>query len=455
MASRFARQPPATQSDFPRRGPDAKSPKAFRSIDDRPTGTFLGWWIVAVAVVGQCLSVGPLLSYTFGIFAKLLASQFGANRGSISLAVTCLNLMVAASSVGAGRLVDRFGGRRVIALSTVALSGCLLALSTVTGPLWHLFALYALAGVVGAGSTPVAYARVVSNWFDRNRGLALGVTSTGIGLGVAVMPSIAEFLIQRMGWRQAYLVLGGVVLAFGAPIVAIFLRNAPEDVGLSADGIRENRQLTTAPGPATGLGLAEALRTVVFWQLCAIFFLVSACANGTIAHLAPMLSDRGISGRNAASAISFFGAATIVGRLGNGYLVDRLPAQRVAAMLFFGAALGLPMLLVDGGRGWFFAAAALVGLAIGAESDVMPFLVSRYFGMRSMGALFGCIFAAYTLGAAVGAYLLGAGFDATGSYRAPLEFATAAMLLAAVATLALRSYENRHRYQTQETQLNS
>ena len=433
MASRFARQPPATQSDFPRRGPDAKSPKAFRSIDDRPTGTFLGWWIVAVAVVGQCLSVGPLLSYTFGIFAKLLASQFGANRGSISLAVTCLNLMVAAASVGAGRL----------------------ALSTVTGPLWHLFALYALAGVVGAGSTPVAYARVVSNWFDRNRGLALGVTSTGIGLGVAVMPSIAEFLIQRMGWRQAYLVLGGVVLAFGAPIVAIFLRNAPEDVGLSADGIRENRQLTTAPGPATGLGLAEALRTVVFWQLCAIFFLVSACANGTIAHLAPMLSDRGISGRNAASAISFFGAATIVGRLGNGYLVDRLPAQRVAAMLFFGAALGLPMLLVDGGRGWFFAAAALVGLAIGAESDVMPFLVSRYFGMRSMGALFGCIFAAYTLGAAVGAYLLGAGFDATGSYRAPLEFATAAMLLAAVATLALRSYENRHRYQTQETQLNS
>jgi predicted MFS family arabinose efflux permease len=233
------------------------------------------------------------------------------------------------------------------------------------------------------------------------------------------------------------------VLVIGAPIVAAFLRNAPEDVDLSVDGIRENWEPTTAPVPPAGFGVVEALRTGLFWQLCAIFLLVSACVNGTVAHLAPMLSDRGISGRDAALATSFFGAATIVGRLGNGYLVDRLPAHRVAAMMFFGATLGLPMLLVVGGRGWFFTAAALIGLAIGAESDVMPFLVSRYFGMRSMRTLFGCIFASYTIGAAAGAYFLGAGLDATSSYRTPLEFATAAMLFAALATLGLKTYKSR------------
>lgn len=407
-----------------------------------PFGTFVGWWIVAVAVVGQSLSVGPLLSYTFGIFAKPLANHFGANRGSISLGITFLNLMVAGSSIAAGRLVDRFGGRRVIAVSMVMLSFCILALSTVKPPLWHLFALYALAGIVGAGSTPVTYARVVANWFDRKRGFALGVASTGIGLGVIVMPSLAEFLIDRTGWRLAYAILGAAVLAIGAPVTAVFLRNAPEEVGQFTDGIAGNPQTAASLGTATGLSVAEALRTGTFWQLCAIFFCVSACGNGTIAHLAPMLTDHGITPRTAALATSSFGAATILGRLGSGYLVDRLSARRVAATLFGGAAIGLAMLCVRGGGAWFFVAAALLGLAIGAESDVMPFLVSRYFGMLSMGALFGWVFASYTLGAAAGPYLLGVGFDASGSYRAPLALATVAMSLAALGMLGLKKYQS-------------
>ncbi len=129
--------------------------------------------MVLVAIVGLCLSVGSVLVYTFGILAKSLGSAFAANRGSMALAITFLNLVVAFSSPITGRLADRFGPKRVIMVSLVGLAGCLFLLSRATPPVWHLWVLYALAGLAGAGSTPVAYARVVTNWFDRNRSLAL------------------------------------------------------------------------------------------------------------------------------------------------------------------------------------------------------------------------------------------------------------------------------------------
>jgi len=349
-----------------------------------------------------------------------------------------LNIMVTLASPGAGRLVDRAGARRVIGTSILALAACLFALSSAKAPIWKLYALYALAGALGSGATPVTYSRVVANWFDRRRGIALGVSSAGIGLGAFIMPSLAQFVIDAAGWRTAYLTLAGASLAVAAPAVGIFLRGSPEDVGLFPDGIE--KALKGAAQPLPGMRVLEALRTGVFWQLCAIFFFVSACVNGSIAHLSPLLTDQGVSGRNAALATSLFGGATILGRVGNGYLVDRFFAPRVAAALFGGAAAGLAMLWMGVTGSAAYLAAALLGLGIGAEADVMPFLVSRYFGMRSMGELFGCVFGCYTLGVAAGPYLFGAGFDATGSYRTPLGYALAALLLAIVATFCLGKY---------------
>jgi predicted MFS family arabinose efflux permease len=185
----------------------------------------------------------------------------------------------------------------------------------------------------------------------------------------------------------------------------------------------------------------EAIRTRTFWQLCSGFFAVSACVNGTLGHLAPLLTDQGVSGRKAALATSVFGAATIVGRVGNGFLVDRFFAPRVAGTLFAAAAIGVA-LLWSGLVGWpAFLASALMGLAIGAESDVMPFLISRYFGLRSMATLFGLAFGSYTIGVAIGRYLLGAGFDATGSYRKPLGYTLVVLILAVLMTFLLPKYK--------------
>jgi sugar phosphate permease len=404
---------------------------------------FRGWSIVAAAFVAQTCSVAPLLVYTFGVFVKPLAEAFESNRGSIALAVSTLDIVIALGAPGAGWLVDRHGARTVIGSAIVALAACLIALAYAEPPLWHLYGLYALAGLVGVASTPITYGRVVANWFDRKRGLALGLATAGVGLGAFISPPFAQFLLDRAGWRAAYLGLAGASLVIALPAVTLFLRGTPQEVGLLPDGAAPPGQLSALGEPVAGMTVREALRTRTFWQLCGIFFCVAACVNGTISHLVPLLTDHGISGRSAALATSLFGLSSIVGRVANGYLVDRFFAPRVAAVLFGGAAGGVALLL---GGGTSIAApfvAALLGLAVGAESDVIPFLISRYFGMRSMAELFGCAFGTYTLGNATGRYLFAVGYDATGSYRLPLVCALVLLSLAISATLTLGRYHVR------------
>lgn len=406
----------------------------------RTQGIFRGWWIVVAAIVGQSFGLATVLVYTFGVFVKPLAEEFRTSRGSIALAVSLLDATVLFSAPGVGRLVDRHGTRKVIAVSLLALVGCLVGLSFVQPPLWHLYALYVLAGIFGIATVPVTYSRVIANWFDRRRGFALGLASTGVGLGVFIGPSLAEFLIEQRGWRQAYLGLAGASLLVVMPAVTLFLRGSPHELGLLPDGATSSAAIKQDHLPASGMKLSDALKTPTFWLLCVIFFLVAACGNGTAAHIAPLLSDYGASGRSAAWAVSLFGLASIVGRVANGYLVDRFFAPRVVAIVFSAAACGIAMLWSGVTGNAAFVAAFLVGLAIGAESDVMPFLISRYFGMHSMAELYGCAFGSYTLGNATGRYLIAEGFDATRSYRTPLAFAFVALLLATLATFALGKY---------------
>ena len=197
---------------------------------------FRGWWIVGVAFVGQTFSIAPLLVYPFGIFVKPLAEAFKTGRGSISLVASLLDVVIACGAPVAGWLVDRHGARGFITASIVALAACLVALAYVQPPLWHLYALYAVAGIVGMASAPVAYGRVVANWFDRKRGLALGLASAGIGFGTFITVLLAQSLADQVGWRGAYLGLAAASLLIAAPVVGVFMRGTPEEVGLLSDG---------------------------------------------------------------------------------------------------------------------------------------------------------------------------------------------------------------------------
>jgi MFS family permease len=407
-----------------------------------PRGVFRGWWIVMAAFAGQTFSIGPLFVYTIGVFTKPLAETFHSTRVSIVSAVSVLDIVLALSAPGVGWLVDRHGARGVITWGLAGLGACAVTLAFVQPPLWHLYALYAMAGLVGVASAPVTYGRVMANWFDRKRGLALGLAGAGVGFGAFITPQLAQFLVDRNGWRAAYLALAAVTLVIALPAVGLFLRGSPEDVGLLPDGLSEPGQLSPFPSPhtATGMSVEDAIRTSTFWKLFAIIFCVGACVNGSIASIVPLLTDRGLSGASAALATSVFGLSSIAGRAGSGYLMDRVFAPRVAAGAFAGAAGGIALLL-SGHAGIIPSVAALLlGFAIGTEADVIPFLVSRYFGMRSMASLFGIAFAAYVLGNAVGRSLFTLGFDITKSYRLSLACTLALLVMAALATLTLGQY---------------
>jgi len=295
--------------------------------------------------------------------------------------------------------------------------------------LWHFYLIYALMGLVGGGTAPVPYSTVISRWFDRRRGLALGLMMVGTGLGMFFMPSFAHALIERWGWRQAYLVLGTMVILITIPVVGALLRDSPQAMGLSPDG-RPPQPQRREEQKDDGLELAHALRVPTFWLLVVAFFLVSATVHGCLTHLAPMLMDRGVSPQEAAQATSLLGGAVLIGRVVTGYLLDRLYAPRVAMGFFAGTTIGVFLLWSGATHELAFASAFLVGLGMGAEVDIIAYLVSRYFGLRAFGSIYGYAFAAYILGGLAGPLAMGVGVDRTGAYQWPLGSFLIAMALA-------------------------
>jgi MFS family permease len=203
-------------------------------------------------------------------------------------------MMIAACSPPLGYLLDRVGARRVI-LPCVTVFGCTFAsLALLTPHLWHLYATFAILGAVGNGTAHLAYTRAVSTWFVRRRGMALALVMTGGAVGAMVLPPVAQALIQSLGWRGAFAVLGAMVLVVGLPVVVPLIREKP--------GFERRRV------EAAGASVQQAIRSRPFWILVVVLFLGSIGQNGMITHLSAMLTDRGVSSHNAAIAVSLMGA---------------------------------------------------------------------------------------------------------------------------------------------------
>jgi MFS family permease len=396
-------------------------------IADRMTR---GWVIVMTSVLGITVSFGSLVIFTFGVFLKPLSAQFGWSRAEISLAFTLTALMVAIFSPFIGRLVDRVGARKVL-LPCVAVYGaafcCLALVKTLAG----LYAIYILLGVVGNGTTQLCYARVISAWFDRRRGLALATMMAGVGAGAIGIPPLATWLIEAYGWREAYLLLGGSVFVLGMIPAALWLRETPPYAERSNPG--KSRAMV-------GLPAVEAASTPVFWLLLTGFFLFSVSVNGSVAHLIPILTDRGIASDTAALAASTLGVLTLGGRLLTGVLLDRFLGSRVAGIFFGIAAVGVAILSQAHEIATAFIGSALIGLGMGAEADVMPYLISRYFGLASFSEIYGYAFTAYALAGALGPLLMGWSFDRFHSYSTALLGLAVAMLTGAAVLASLPRY---------------
>jgi MFS family permease len=398
--------------------------------DRQPAGIFYGWWVVFAAAVGIALHIGPIVVGTFGVFLKPLNQEFGWSRGQISFAFSLFAIAGAVSAPVVGRLVDYAGARRVVLPATSLYGLGVLALALLSGHIWLLYTIYLYIGVVGSGTTPIPYAKVITRWFDRRRGLALGLTVAASSLSLAAMPSLAQALIVALGWRHAYVIIALMVLG-AIPVIALLLRESPQTMGLEPDGATTGQ--TSDARPYDGdedVAFSQAWRSNTFWLIAGPFFLMSLSFHGCIVHLVPLLTDRGVSPRDAATAASLVGAGGLVARLGSGLLLDLFFAPSVAVSLFSSSTIGL-ILLWSGAPGFVpFAAGFLVGIGQGAELDIIPYMVSRYFGSAAFAHIYGYLFASFLLGAVLGPPLMGFGFDTIGSYRPIIGILAFSTLLA-------------------------
>ncbi len=388
------------------------------------------WWIVVGAVLGLTVGNGPIMQFTFGVFLKPIAADFHTDRGTLSVAILVgLGLTGAATPI-VGALVDRYGIRRV-ALPCIALFALSLAvLGWLASSAASFIAIYGIMGVFAAGQTPLPYAKSLAAAFDRDRGLALGIAMAGVGLGTIIMPQIAQAVITHVGWRAAYVVLGAVLLIVAMPCMAFLIK----------DFNRSNRGLdVSAPTVLEGWTGRHALGSAAFWIIAFAFFVLAFTCSGIIAHVAALLTDRGVTPQVAAVALGVAGISLIAGRLVAGYMLDRIFAPYVAA--FF---IGLPLIgigLIMGHSSTFaFTGTMLVGLGLGAEIDMIAFLISRYFGMKAFGQIYGYLFAIFMLANGLGPFIMGATFTRAGSYSPALIGMAIGLLVAAGLILRLKSY---------------
>ncbi len=389
---------------------------------------YFGWRVALASSLGVMVGFGSLFIFTFGVFMKPLGAEFGWSREAISQGFGLAAMTVAVCSPILGRWLDRFGPRRII-LPCLSVFGLGIASLALLRPhLWQFYATCILLGIVGNGAAHLAFSRAVSTWFDARLGMALAWMMAGAGLGSMVLPLYAQTLIDWAGWRAAYVGLGGLALILGLP--------------LSWKYIRER----SAQGPAVrstasrGMTWQQGLRSSPFWIIVAALLAGSVSMNGALTHLVALLTDRGISARGAALSTSVLGGASLLGRLVVGWILDRVFGARVGCAVYLIAAVGILLLARADTLLGGCIAAALIGVGVGGEADVTPFLLTRYFGLRAFSTLYGITWTFYAIAGAVGPVVLGRAFDLTGSYTPTLRLLALAMASAGGMMLLLPRY---------------
>lgn len=376
-----------------------------------------GWPVLLGAMLGIATGVSALLMYTTGLFVASLEAQIGLTRTAFGFGLFLVSVALALANPIVGWAIDRFGVRVPTALGMVALSVGFFALAEFSRSVEAYLALQALIAFCAAASGPVAFTKAVSAWFERNRGLALGITMTGIGLSAAIAPPLVSMVIADLGWRDGYRLLGLLALTGLVPLLLLVrLPNPSPAVAASALVLDRNFDRRT------------------FIVMMAAFALMALAFAGLIPHFVPMLRGLGVDPITAGALAGLIGVAVIASRLIVGWLVDRVPAPYVAIGICGLCAGGCLVLLLAGAPGASAAALAL-GIAMGGEVDLIGFLVARHFSLAIFGRIYGLQYAAFVLAAGISPLLMGASYDAQGNYSAALTGCI--VLLAAAATCFL------------------
>jgi MFS family permease len=384
-----------------------------------------GWTAAAAATTGLVFGPSTILVFLFGSFIGPLEQAFGWSRLSILFAATIVSLMIMVVSPLQGILVDRFGARPVVLLSNIAFAAGLALLAWMPSDIRFYYLMYGLLPILAIGLWPASYLRVVSTWFDRRLGLAIGIANGGIGLGAALLPLLISYLVDHADVRSAYLGLAAIVLLVTLPVNVLLLHEA------TPTGRQE--ESTFAAG-------FSVLRSVVkngnFILLAVAFFLLGIVNAGLLFNQISILVDGGMTAAQAAVVQSVFGLSVLFGRFLIGALLDYVAANKLMSVACLGGALACALYAIGATGAMAFVCAVLIGAIYGAEFDVLSYIIKRLLGVAVFGRVYGIIFAVFQLGSAFGTTVLPFSKAQLGGYGPGL--AAYAVILILVALLFVR-----------------
>lgn len=381
-----------------------------------------GWKALTAALVGTACGASPIPFSSMPVVIGPIHDATGWDFKSISIGITLYGAIAALMAPYVGSLADRYGVRRVALISVLVFGVAFASMWIVPDNLWAFWAFWVVIGLIGIGSTPVTWSRAVSLWFDRNRGLALGLMLIGTSIAGIVVPLIAHWAVAAGGWRAAYPALALLPLCIALPIGLLWFREPRAD--------ERPQSLAGAGGALAGHTLAEAMRDYRFWALIVSIGIISLAYGGAHIHMSQMVQLHGFSKGEGDATIAVVAIGILLGRLLVGFLFDRMWAPGVAFVSLLLPALGCFVLMGQtDSLGLVRAGAFLLGFAAGAESDVIAFMAARYFGMAHYGRIYGFLYMVFGLGSAVSPVLYGSVRDATGNYDP--------MLLAAIFMFAV------------------
>jgi MFS family permease len=330
--------------------------------------------IPLVLSIGIAFGVTVLMVTVFNYAAAPIAADLGlsSTQTAAALSLHLASLIIAIPAAGA--IADRIGARRVILVSAIAYGLALAAIANVPAGQAPLYLAFIAAGIAGAGVSPVSYNRIIVHRFHKNRGLALGVALSGTGLGGMILPWIVQPVVAEQGWRPAFLLLA--VIATAAGLFAGLLAGRERSAGQSESSFR-------------GANLREAVVTRPFWQMGMAFALLGIAIAGFMSQLTAVFAAKGLGADTVPAFHTAIGAATIIGRLVGGALMDRIPARLVGASAALVGAAGLVAFgLGATGPAALVLIGASIGLCTGAESDVVSYLSSRFYGIRNFARIY-------------------------------------------------------------------
>lgn len=366
------------------------------------------WTVVLSAASG--LALGTVYVYSIGVMMAPIERELGWSRSEISSGPTISAVLAVLFSPFVGMAIDRFGPRRIGIAGTVLVCLAIASLAGTTHSIWYWWAAWTFIGFATLLAKPTVWAAGVSGLFDASRGLALSITFCGSGIGSAIIPLMTFYLIEHFGWRGAYVGLAAIWGAIAMPLVYFFFIDAN-------DRLRRPTDARAKPAVLPGLTARQGFESSPFFKLAAAAFALSVAATACITNMVPILTFTGLQREAAAAVAGLVGISTIIGRLSGGFLLDRYRANKIAAVCaLLPTASCLLLLAFPGSLTASSIAVLILGTAFGAEYDSVAYLVSRIFGLRSFGALFGTIIGLLSFAAGIGPLCANMIYDKTGSY---------------------------------------